>query len=133
MLQLSCTSPLFNRQEDMEQKLDKWQEPPQAKQRLQNPSGPKHLDDAFSMLQLSCTSPFFNWQEDMEQKLDKWQEPPQAKQSKVLPQPDMEPKKRRGGRRYRKMKERYGLTGVGSGACQQGISTIEEGGGFCLL
>lgn len=47
----------------------------------------------------------------MEQKLDKWEEPPQAKQSKVLPQPDMEPKKRRGGRRYRKMKERYGLTG----------------------
>ena len=30
----------------------------------------------------------------------------------VLPQPDMEPKKRRGGRRYRKMKERYGLTGA---------------------
>ena len=28
----------------------------------------------------------------------------------VLPAPDMEPKKRRGGRRFRKMKERYGLT-----------------------
>ena len=48
----------------------------------------------------------------MDGKLDKWQEPAKAKQSKVLPQPDMEPKKRRGGRRFRKMKERYGMTGA---------------------
>ena len=51
-------------------------------------------------------------QEEMEKKVEKWQEPPPAKQTKVLPVPDMEPKKRRGGRRHRKMKERYGLTGV---------------------
>lgn len=44
--------------------------------------------------------------------MEKWQEPPPAKQTKVLPAPDMEPKKRRGGRRFRKMKERYGLTGM---------------------
>jgi hypothetical protein len=44
----------------------------------------------------------------MRKKVEKWQEPPPAKQVKVLPAPDMEPKKRRGGRRYRKMKERYG-------------------------
>lgn len=46
----------------------------------------------------------------MKKKLEKWMEPPPAKQTKVLPVPDMEPKKRRGGRRFRKMKERYGLT-----------------------
>lgn len=51
-------------------------------------------------------------QEEMEKKVEKWQEPPPAKQTKVLPAPDMEPKKRRGGRRFRKMKERYGLTGA---------------------
>lgn len=48
----------------------------------------------------------------MGKKIEKWQEPAPAKQTKVLPAPDMEPKKRRGGRRFRKMKERYGLTGA---------------------
>ena len=49
-------------------------------------------------------------QEEMQKKVAKWQEPPPAKQTRVLPVPDMEPKKRRGGRRARKYKERYGLT-----------------------
>jgi U4/U6 small nuclear ribonucleoprotein PRP31 len=43
-------------------------------------------------------------------KLERWQEPPPAKQIKPLAAPDAEVKKRRGGRRLRKMKERYGLT-----------------------
>lgn len=42
--------------------------------------------------------------EDMERKIEKWQEPPPAKTGKVLPRPDEEIKKRRGGKRYRKMK-----------------------------
>lgn len=54
--------------------------------------------------------PFLSLQAEMKKKVDKWQEPAPAKQHKVLPVPDMEPKKRRGGRRFRKMKERYGLT-----------------------
>jgi hypothetical protein len=49
---------------------------------------------------------------DMAAKIEKWQEPPPAKTSKPLPAPDAEIKKRRGGRRLRKMKERYGLTDV---------------------
>ena len=49
-------------------------------------------------------------QEDMQKKIEKWQEPPPAKQVRVLPAPDAEIKKRRGGRRARKYKERYGLT-----------------------
>lgn len=41
---------------------------------------------------------------EMRKKVEKWQEPPQAKQTRVLPAPDMENKKRRGGRRQRKLK-----------------------------
>ncbi|GBF99181.1 U4 U6 small nuclear ribonucleoprotein [Raphidocelis subcapitata] len=48
--------------------------------------------------------------EEMRRKIDKWQEPPPAKQIKPLPAPDAEVKKRRGGKRLRKMKERYGMT-----------------------
>ena len=40
----------------------------------------------------------------MAKKIEKWQEPPPAKTHKVLPVPDGEAKKRRGGKRYRKMK-----------------------------
>jgi hypothetical protein len=40
-------------------------------------------------------------------KIEKWQEPPPAKQAKPLPVPDLEPKKRRGGRKKRAQKERY--------------------------
>eukprot|EP00878_Enallax_costatus_P019722 GHUV01020815.1.p1 GENE.GHUV01020815.1~~GHUV01020815.1.p1 ORF type:complete len:423 (+),score=111.92 GHUV01020815.1:457-1725(+) len=47
---------------------------------------------------------------EMATKIEKWQEPPPAKTVKPLPAPDAEQKKRRGGRRLRKMKERYGLT-----------------------
>jgi U4/U6 small nuclear ribonucleoprotein PRP31 len=49
---------------------------------------------------------------EMAAKIEKWQEPPPAKTAKPLPAPDAEAKKRRGGRRLRKMKERYGLTDV---------------------
>ena len=43
---------------------------------------------------------------EVTRKIDKWQEPPPAKTAKPLPCPDAEVKKRRGGRRLRKMKER---------------------------
>ena len=39
-------------------------------------------------------------QEAIKKMIAKWQEPAPAKQTRVLPVPDMEPKKRRGGRRY---------------------------------
>ncbi|KAA8529556.1 hypothetical protein F0562_033645 [Nyssa sinensis] len=48
--------------------------------------------------------------EEIRKKIEKWQEPPPAKQPKPLPVPDSEPKKKRGGRRLRKMKERYAIT-----------------------
>lgn len=46
------------------------------------------------------------FREEITKKIEKWQEPPPAKQPKPLPVPDSEPKKKRGGRRLRKMKER---------------------------
>lgn len=47
---------------------------------------------------------------EVEKKIDKWQEPPPVKQVKPLPAPLDPPAKKRGGRRYRKMKERLGMT-----------------------
>ncbi|KAF6986064.1 hypothetical protein CFC21_013559 [Triticum aestivum] len=51
-----------------------------------------------------------NLLEEIRKKIEKWQEPPPAKLPKPLPVPDSEPKKKRGGRRLRKMKERYAVT-----------------------
>ncbi|XP_071692984.1 U4/U6 small nuclear ribonucleoprotein Prp31 homolog [Rutidosis leptorrhynchoides] len=48
--------------------------------------------------------------EEICNKIEKWQAPHPAKQPKPLPVPNSEPKKKRGGRRLRKMKERYGMT-----------------------
>ncbi|XP_017217849.1 U4/U6 small nuclear ribonucleoprotein Prp31 homolog [Daucus carota subsp. sativus] len=48
--------------------------------------------------------------EEILKKIDKWQQPSPAKQVKPLPVPCTEPKKKRGGRRLRKMKERYAVT-----------------------
>nr|CAB3487886.1 unnamed protein product [Digitaria exilis] len=53
-----------------------------------------------------------NLLEEIHKKIEKWQEPPPAKLPKPLPVPDSEPKKKRGGRRLRKMKERYAQTGM---------------------
>ncbi|CAH8486115.1 unnamed protein product [Schistosoma guineensis] len=47
---------------------------------------------------------------EIERKFDKWQEPPPVKTIKALPAPIDPPAKKRGGRRYRKMKERLGMS-----------------------
>lgn len=47
---------------------------------------------------------------EIERKFDKWQEPPPVKTIKALPAPIDPPAKKRGGRRYRKLKERLGMT-----------------------
>mmetsp|Transcript_17413 Transcript_17413/g.52333 ORF Transcript_17413/g.52333 Transcript_17413/m.52333 type:complete len:495 (-) Transcript_17413:164-1648(-) len=59
-------------------------------------------------------------------KIEKWQEPPPAKIIKPLPAPDAEVKKRRGGKRLRKMKERYGLTDVRKAANRINFNQAEE-------
>ncbi|XP_010538428.1 PREDICTED: U4/U6 small nuclear ribonucleoprotein Prp31-like [Tarenaya hassleriana] len=64
--------------------------------------------------------------EEIRKKIDKWQEPPPAKQPKPLPVPDSEPKKRRGGRRLRKMKERYAVTDMRKLANRMAFGVPEE-------
>jgi U4/U6 small nuclear ribonucleoprotein PRP31 len=66
--------------------------------------------------------------EDMERRIEKWQEPPPAKKGEVLPLPDAgEAKKnRRGGRRHRKMKERFGLTELKKQANRMNFNQAEE-------
>jgi U4/U6 small nuclear ribonucleoprotein PRP31 len=51
-----------------------------------------------------------NFQEEILKRLDKLQEPPPPKQAKPLPVPGGGTKKKRGGKRYRKMKEQYAMT-----------------------
>lgn len=48
--------------------------------------------------------------DELKKKLDKWQEPPPIKKVKALPRPDDQPKKKRGGKRFRKLKERNAMT-----------------------
>ncbi|PSC73830.1 U4 U6 small nuclear ribonucleo Prp31-like [Micractinium conductrix] len=65
--------------------------------------------------------------DDMLKKIEKWQEPPPAKTTKVLPAPDAgEGKKRRGGKRYRKMKERFGLTDLRKQANRMMFNQAED-------
>ncbi|KAH0903564.1 hypothetical protein HID58_043067 [Brassica napus] len=64
--------------------------------------------------------------EEIRKKIEKWQEPPPARQPKPLPVPDSEPKKRRGGRRLRKMKERYAVTDMRKLANRMAFGTPEE-------
>ncbi|XP_062617634.1 U4/U6 small nuclear ribonucleoprotein Prp31-like [Saccostrea cucullata] len=63
---------------------------------------------------------------EIEQKLDKLQEPPPVKTVKPLPAPIEQSRKRRGGRRARKMKERLGLTEVRKAANRMNFGEIEE-------
>mmetsp|Transcript_9641 Transcript_9641/g.18075 ORF Transcript_9641/g.18075 Transcript_9641/m.18075 type:complete len:490 (-) Transcript_9641:177-1646(-) len=64
--------------------------------------------------------------DEVKAKIEKWQEPPPPKQPKPLPVPDLEGKKRRGGRRLRKMKERYGMTDMRKAANRMNFNQPEE-------
>mmetsp|Transcript_30848 Transcript_30848/g.67705 ORF Transcript_30848/g.67705 Transcript_30848/m.67705 type:complete len:547 (-) Transcript_30848:78-1718(-) len=44
---------------------------------------------------------------EIESKIEKWEEPDKAQTVKALPKPDLTTKKRRGGKRIRRMKERF--------------------------
>ena len=48
--------------------------------------------------------------DDVERKIQKILEPPPLKEDKPLPAPDDRPKKRRGGRRMRKLKQKFEMT-----------------------
>ncbi len=63
---------------------------------------------------------------EIEGKLDKWQEPPPVKTIKPLPAPIEPARKKRGGRRYRKMKERLGMTEMRKQANRMNFGEIED-------
>lgn len=67
-----------------------------------------------------------NMRTDIEGKLDKLQEPPPVKQVKALPAPIEQQRKKRGGRRARKMKERLGLSEMRKAANRMNFAEIEE-------
>jgi len=66
------------------------------------------------------------FREDIEKKLDKLQEPPPVKFIKPLPKPLEGAKKKRGGKRVRKMKERYAMTEFRKQANRMNFCEIEE-------
>uniref|UniRef100_A0A8B9UDA5 U4/U6 small nuclear ribonucleoprotein Prp31 n=1 Tax=Anas zonorhyncha TaxID=75864 RepID=A0A8B9UDA5_9AVES len=68
----------------------------------------------------------YELKEEIERKFDKWQEPPPVKQVKPLPAPLDGQRKKRGGRRYRKRKERLGLTEIRKQANRMSFGEIEE-------
>ena len=64
--------------------------------------------------------------EEIEKKIEKFQEPPSTKATKALPAPIEAPKKKRGGRRVRKMKERYAVTELRKQANRMNFGELEE-------
>jgi len=64
--------------------------------------------------------------EEIEKKFDKWQEPPPVKEIKALPRPDDAPRQKRGGRRVRKMKEKFAVTEMRRQASRVSFGQIAE-------
>lgn len=67
-----------------------------------------------------------NLREEIEKKLDKLQEPPPVKFVKPLPKPIEQSRKKRGGKRVRKMKERYAMTEFRKNANRLNFADIED-------
>jgi U4/U6 small nuclear ribonucleoprotein PRP31 len=66
--------------------------------------------------------------EEIERKIEKWQEPPPARKAEVLAVPDAEEMKKtkRGGRKVRKMKEKYGMTELKKQANRMLFNQMED-------
>ncbi|OQR95753.1 U4/U6 small nuclear ribonucleoprotein Prp31 [Thraustotheca clavata] len=71
----------------------------------------------------SCGQQFYI---DLLDKFEKWQAPNKAKTKKALPRPDDKPRRKRGGKRYRKMKERVQLTEVRREVNRQNFGTAND-------
>ncbi|KAI9917488.1 hypothetical protein PsorP6_013013 [Peronosclerospora sorghi] len=63
---------------------------------------------------------------ELVEKMEKWQEPQKAKTKKALPIPDEKPRRKRGSKRYRKIKERLQMTDVRREMNRQSFATAEE-------
>lgn len=66
------------------------------------------------------------FREEIDNRIEKLQEPPPVKLVKALTTPLEQPKKKRGGRRARKMKERMGITELRKQANRMTFGEIEE-------
>lgn len=67
------------------------------------------------------------YRDEIRKTIEKWQELPPAKRAKPLPVPDCKPaKKKRGGRRLRKMKQRYAMTDERKKANRMKFGVLEE-------
>lgn len=66
------------------------------------------------------------FRDEIEKKLDKLQEPPPVKFVKPLPKPIDPSRKKRGGKRVRKMKERYAITEFRKHANRMNFADIEN-------
>ena len=73
------------------------------------------------------------FREEIEKKIEKFQEPPPVKAAKALPAPLEAPKKRRGGRRVRKMKERYAVTELRKQANRMNFGEVNFYGALLLI
>ncbi len=60
---------------------------------------------------------------EIESKISKWQEPDKARTLKALPKPNLATKKRRGGKRVRRMKERFETTELQKQANKRSFNT----------
>lgn len=74
----------------------------------------------------ACYSNSVGFREDILKKLAKAQEPPPAKLQKALPAPDMNTKKKRGGKRVRKMKDRYTMSETRKAANRVGFGEVRR-------
>jgi len=66
------------------------------------------------------------FREEILKKIDKFREPPSQKAVRTLPVPLDAPKKKRGGRRVRQMKERYAVTELRKQANRMTFGELEE-------
>jgi len=67
-----------------------------------------------------------SFRDEIVKKVEKLQEPPPVKKTKALPTPIEAPRKRRGGRRVRKMKERYAVTELRKQANRMNFGELNE-------
>jgi U4/U6 small nuclear ribonucleoprotein PRP31 len=64
--------------------------------------------------------------DEVKKRLDKLQEPPPVKKTKALPAPDDKPRKKRGGKRIRKLKEKMAQTDLAKQANRMAFGQAEE-------
>lgn len=62
---------------------------------------------------------------EIDDKIEKWQEPQQARIKKALPVPDDKPHKKRGGKRARRTKEKFGMTDMRKDANRRTFADME--------